>query len=521
MFFMELPASTDLIDREIVPEFYRDVLWVGQHVRTPPSKILTKIGFDGDRKKVMIRSGIGGSVPLFYGWTKTGSFVIGDSCERVRQAIHVDTKAKREMLDWVGVIESFLFDGPLSRRTLFEGVSKVQMGEELNVDLLSGAIQYSWAWLPAIQASKISREEAIPVAKRLLRTFCNSDARRNPALLPLTGGLDSRMIAGVLKSEQAIELTSYTFQRGWSVESILARKVSEHLGINHFIVNLPPVDCYQTFAREVVKQSGGMVSGMHCHGIYCCHKAISEQEKRKDRFFGYFGGSVAGELTDEPNQARALNTPKKIFNRYKSSLFGGVVDSFERDILKDLEICFDSFRESGSHPDVFHEYWRVQQRQNNLITHLFSFHRCHDDVRVICPFVNEDLVEFFLSLPYDLRKDRNLFKQAASELYPKLFSLPTMHYSNTSVLAKIENIFEKIESLANKISPRQEWILSPFKYEQHEKNLLNFLRPDIENGAKIVTDYFDISEVSVSFPVWRHGTVKEYYRLAALSYLLE
>ena len=96
-----------------------------------------------------------------------------------------------------------------------------------------------------------------------------------------------------------------------------------------------------------------------------------------------------------------------------------------------------------------------------------------------------------------------------------------MHFKQGSFLATVEAIFEKLESGFNRLSTGQECFLSPFKYEQHEKNLFNYLKSDVQKGIDIVCKMENIKGRSVQFPVWKYSTPKEYYRLAALHYLLD
>jgi asparagine synthase (glutamine-hydrolysing) len=521
MYYQEFSLATQICELNDLPAIYRNVLWIGRSNEAPCSKAMTSICVDFEKHEVSISSAIGNPVPLFYGWTKSGTLVVSDSAENVRRLVERTSAPCPESLDWVGVVEGLLFDGPLASRSLFKDVCKTQIGEKLRIDLKNKTIEKEWHWLPSIQTIELDQEPALKEAKRQLLRLGQGLDEYGEAILPITGGFDSRILAGIGVYERKMDLTSYTFQRGWSLESICARKVASMLGSTHSIIDLPPKDCYQKFAREVVKRSGGMVSGMHCHGIYSCEKKISAGDKIMDRIFGYFGDPVTGAMTDEKQSGSELSTPEKVFEQYRTSLFGGLIDCLKPEILVDLGLCYEAFVESGSRSGTFHEFWKIQQRQNNLITHLFSYHRTHHNVKVVLPFVDQEFIDFFIGLPYEMRRDRALFKQAAADLYPKLFALPSMHFGKGSLLSKFENIFEVMESIANRVSPNQEIILSPFKYEQHEKNLANFLSEDIQNGARIISKYFEEDEVKVSFPVWRYSSNKEYYRLASLSYLLD
>src|SRR5690606_419100 len=165
--------------------------------------------------------------------------------------------------------------------------------------------------------------------------------------------------------------------------------------------------------------------------------------------FGFLGEHITGAMTDAIGDGINLSTPEAILNKYKNCLFPELVETFKAEILDDLEDTFQAFKQSQSPAHCFHEFWRIQQRQNNLITHLFHYHRCHHSVRVIEPFVNPEFIDFFLGLPLEARFNRNLFKKVTKDIFPSIFSLPSMHYESDSLFAKAESLCEKLESVFN------------------------------------------------------------------------
>lgn len=522
MLFLRLSFASDLLSESKIPDEYAGLLWSGPSDKMPGDKCLTCLGASRDGHALKVRVAIGNPIPLFYGWDHRGCLVLSDSCAAVWEAIHSSDAIQVDHLDRTGLIEAFLFDGPLADRTLLADVKKFQMGELAFVDIESQRVESQWDWLPSLQASdEISEKDVLETAKKHILRLSKAFGERASAVLPLTGGLDSRLLAGLARHEGEMDLASYTFQRGPSLETWCAKKVAKNLDINHITVNLPAKACYQDFARLVVRKTAGMVSGMHCHGLYSCEYSIPRGWCSFPRVFGYFGDPVTGAMTDNKATREHLDDPESILKKYGDSIFPELVQRHRTEILADLAGSFESFKKSRSQLGTFHEFWKIQQRQSNLITHLFSYHRSEQGAEVLLPFLDQEFIEFFLGLPYDQRKDRALFKRAFKEIYPDLFGLPTIHFKHGSFLSVVETIFEKMESGFNRLSPGQECLLSPFKYEQHEKNLFNFLRSDVQKGIDIVCEIESIKERFVQFPVWKHSTPKEYYRLAALHYLLD
>lgn len=489
---------------------------------TDAVKTQTSISFDIDNRVVILRSAIGNPIPLFWGW-KGNELIVADNANMVLKIIKGSSCIAENDFDKVGLIEAMLFDGPLSERTLFECVKKVQCAEQVELILAEKRAVKSWRWLPKIQTNpELTNVEIESLAKHHL-SFLMEKISLDDVVLPITGGLDSRLLAVLLKKGQKSSkvINTYTFQRGWSFETWCAKKVTEKLSLKHFTFNLDS-RCYKDFAKEVVRNSGGMITGMHTHGIYCCEKLLPDALKKLPRIFGYFGDPITGAMTESVEDGLKVSTPQAVFEKYRSSLYPQLVDIYRDEIISDLNLTYNAFLQSGCPAHTFHEFWKIQQRQNNLITHLFHYHRAHMGVQVIEPFIDEAFIDFFLSLPFEHRLNRKLFKNVSKLLFPEVFSLVSMHFSSGSLLAKLEKLFDKLESAANKINSAQEVLLNPFRYEQHQKNLQNYLSDDIVAGVEAMTKIFSVPAVDVHFPLWRYsGTEKECYRLAALSYLLE
>jgi asparagine synthase (glutamine-hydrolysing) len=504
----------------IIDEMYAGLIAVSEGPSKEKNLEMTVIEYMPFEREVILRSAIGNPLPLFWAWRNDGALVISDSIADILDDLG-DSK-NIDSIDKVGLIESILFDGPLNERTLFQSVKKVQMAEMLVFSLGSKKTEKSWRWIPRLQTDlHYTTDNQETMARHQIEKLSfQLDHLAAGVTLPITGGLDSRLLATLLRSKTAAPIHSYTFQRGWSYESWCAKKVARQLKTEHKIYNLDE-RCYREFARDVVKKTGGMITGMHTHGIYCCEYLLPEATKKIPRIFGYFGDPVTGAMTENINDGLLSASSEAIFRKYQSSSFDYVIQQYRDEIIADLDETKKAFELSGSPKHCFHEFWKIQQRQNNVITHLFQYHRGIQRVLVYEPFINQEFIDFFLGLPLESRYNRKLFKKAARDLFPDTFSMPSMHYSKGSFMAKVEHIFESLESVANKVKANQEFVLSPFKYEQHEKNIMNYLMGDIQLGRSIFEELFSFKLPAVELPLWKgNSTAQEHYRLAALGYLL-
>lgn len=516
-------SQSNISEARTSPVEYKNVFrFINQDEDSTCSLEMTTIQCQPESGCVVINSAIGNPVPLFWGWNGD-DLIISDSSMNVMKSLNARQDVSIHDIDKVGFFESILFDGPLGERTFFENVKKVQCAETVQINLEEKSVKKHWRWLPKIQINSDMRpEEAYAQAKlQISRLMDHVEIPQDGVLLPITGGLDSRVLAALVRRKSSAPIHSYTFQRGWSFESWCAKKVAKELSAKHTIFNLDK-NCYKDFSKKSARNSGGFISGMHTHGIYCCDELLHTSLKNVPRMFGYLGEHVTGAMTDELADGARLSTPEAIFERYSNCMFPDLVERYRSEIINDLADTYAAFKLSGSPEHCFHEFWRIQQRQNNLITHLFHYHRSHHAVAVIEPFINSEFIDFFLALPFTQRFNRTLFKQASKDLFPKVFSLPSMHYGEDSMYAKIEMLCKKMESVADRINIRQEVFLNPFNYEQHGKNLQNYLSDDINNGLNLICQLYQIPEREVEYPMWKQrSTAKEHYRLAMLYQLVD
>lgn len=506
-----LPAALE------VPDNYQNALYFSTSEANHNGNMVGII-IDGGRNEVIIKYGISGALPIFWAWYKD-KLVVSDSLDFVRQKIYRTQVASYDEIDKIGLLEAIMFDGPLAERTLFQGISKLQIGQVIKFSLEKKSEMRSWFWLPQIQVAN-SGDFSDEVSKeKIMSLLDNNTMGEDEVVLPLTGGLDSRLIACLVKDRWASKIHSYTFQRGASYESYCARKLAQSLEIEHSIFNLGR-ECYVDFARKSARRSGGMVTGMHTHGIYCCEEMLSPELRHAPRIFGYYGDPITGAMTEDVKAAEASNSIEGIFNKYQRTLFPTIIGRYKSDILNDISNTFTAFKVSGSAFHTFHEFWKIHQRQNNLIGHLFSYHRSFHGVKIINPFVNREFADYFLALPLNQRINRTHFKKIARELYPDFFSLPSIHYSPSSSIGIFDKGISLMEKMANKLFPKQEVVLSPFSYEHHEKNLINYLSDDVIDGSKKISEIYDCQIPKIFFPSWRSSSPKEFYRLCSISYIL-
>jgi asparagine synthase (glutamine-hydrolysing) len=131
---------------------------------------------------------------------------------------------------------------PLS---ILEGVRRLENGNYLEYDLHSGALEKVAYWQP--QPGSADAGETLRQAVNM-RTVSD-----RPAGVLLSGGIDSSIIASLLKSSEIGRLTAFTarFQGSAMDESVIAARTARRLQLEHHIVDIPAEIDDARFSRIV------------------------------------------------------------------------------------------------------------------------------------------------------------------------------------------------------------------------------------------------------------------------------
>lgn len=466
---------------------------------------------------MIIETPIGNPTPLFF-YTNSNIVIISRQIKTIIEVLQAKDITISE--SHAGVISSFIFDGAIGDLTCYENIFKAPMGAMIQIDAKTSNYKKTLLWHPEYESEKYvnqSKSEIITQAKDVFAQL-SCEFHDEPSVLPLTGGLDSRLLACV--AEQSIDspIYSYTFQKKWSYETYCAAKVAKSLSIEHYVANLDS-HCYDGFADAVVKNSCGLISPMHVHGIYSSSQLLPPHLKKLTRIFGYYGDPISGGQTHLPGHN--INSPEALLDNY---LANSILKHHRKEIqdllLPHIQPIFDEFKSVIKDPDYFWEYWKLTQRQNSLITHLFDYHR--HEAKISQPFLNRQYCDFFTRIPHKNRIDRQLYMEVGKEVWPKQFKLPTNHLHHVFGMETIRKVSNRLHDLSAKLLGHYTIFTSPFIYENHSRTL-QYELPDKLNRAyqftkeNILANY-DIPQ-SIEFPLWKSTSPNECFRFMTYSKL--
>jgi asparagine synthase (glutamine-hydrolysing) len=169
------------------------------------------------------------SIPLFFA-QHGDTCLLSDSVEFLRNVIGAP-------IDQENALEYLMAGFVSGDRTLCRGVYQLQAGEALIVDGCAGSVrQFVWAPFGYHDFYPITEEERIlddfdeAYEGLFERLIASTVARGHTLVLPLSGGLDSRLTAAWLDRLGVEDVICYSYGPPGSMEVAISRKVAATLG---------------------------------------------------------------------------------------------------------------------------------------------------------------------------------------------------------------------------------------------------------------------------------------------------
>lgn len=338
-------------------------------------------------------------------------------------------KSIKPKLNYKAIAEFFTFTFLLRNNSFFRGIKLVPPGSILVFRRNKNLIEKYWE----IRFNK--DEHKNPNLRELLKEFSlimeraieNRIADKDKIAIFLSGGLDSRLLAGFTKKiveKTGKRLISFTFgtKGGWQEK--IARRVAKKLKIENKFFEIP-TDFIARYAKEIVYKSDGHIRIRDAHFISLLKEVRSEVDTV---LLGFFCSELFGELLSP----RIFNCASKeelinfLFNQYKinypiNKIFStnfpiNIKETAEEDFLLTIkEIPFDDY-------DEIWDFWEIKQRDRRYIIPLSNYINWYLETRL--PFLDNKVIDFALNLHVDLRYRKNFIHKANRYIFPNLADIP-------------------------------------------------------------------------------------------------
>ncbi|WP_410508286.1 asparagine synthase-related protein [Methanosarcina hadiensis] len=354
------------------------------------------------------------SVPLFYIKTKN-SFIVSDSAcylkEKTNQRLNEEKAAEFMVTGYV-----------TGNETLFDDIKQVRNGEFLiyqkNEKRLESYCYFKFLHGDFYESPETGLIEMLDqILVNVFSRLIESTSRLGKRLVvPLSGGLDSRIIVAMLKRLGASDVTCVSYGRKGSRESEISKHVAEALGYEWLFVEYTAKkwhECYNSKEADLFREWAGNLSSLPHMQDYPAVKELKTQGKVPENSVfvpGHTGyGTYIPDSMSFDSEACMAASLKKHYNLWP---YGQELEKiFKQRISKsisELEIKDDETFANAI------EYFDSNERQPKFI---------YNSVRVYeffgyewrIPLCDTELIEFFLRVPLKYRRNCNLYKKYAGE----------------------------------------------------------------------------------------------------------
>jgi hypothetical protein len=324
-------------------------------------------------------------------------------------------------------------------------------------------------------------------------------------LLPMSGGLDSRTMAGLLaQSDFSGEVLSYSYGQSSSRDVRYGRAIARKLGYRH--IHIPtPVDFMTRHLEQAAwrfdaewpadSNWGARFSHTHpCLGSIHGYTVLS----------GFMGDVVLGsdmynyrrKAGDIPLDAKQL--AEIFFSAVRDMPIDGLFDpeaneEAEKRIVAIVEETFEPLQNLAPFFALLRSAFIHRQRRHTATVPQSVEH----DLRTITPFLDRDVVDFSTGVPLDLFHDKLLYKHMIRDHLPDVAEIP---YANTglplvyaplrqAIRWRLDPLMKHFPKMRRKLARKNELfdfrggVLAQADFFRQRKATLASLSPPLIDGA--------------------------------------
>ncbi len=383
-------------------------------------------------------------------------------------------------------------------RTLFDGVYQVQAGELIEYrDNKKDCSFYSDFIVETINNSKfdiLQQSLEIELNETFERLVNSLNGRQ--AVVPLSGGYDSRLIVTMLKKFEYNNVITFTYGRKGNFELANSRKSAEKLGYPWIFIEYDE-DIIDGFIDEQIFKEyvhfAGKGSSMFFMQDYFAVKYLHENKLiEKDSVFipGHSGDLLAGSHLRKTMKEGIgnKNLGKQI---YQKTYFQNNHKNNKKQFLNLINNFIEKVPENTFVYNVF-ENWAYKERQAKFIVNSANvFDYFGYEYRL--PFWDIKLIEFFKSVPFKYKINKILYDKTVIESFFAPYSVAFEKEIQPSAReVNIQAVKEKIRpylpiKIKNQLLEKNDWmaysiITKYFLDDLKNKNIPYNFQADIYNS---------------------------------------
>ena len=340
--------------------------------------------------------------------------------------------------DDVAVAQFLRFQHLLGTRTWVRDVMQIAPATIVRFSPRTGIVRSYryWDWDHIRSLGRASGEDALDECSRLFARAVTARTSGAGTALLLSGGLDSRTILAFCPEPRA--QLALTYGAPESLDATIAARVAATAGCVHESDDYGDGRWVEEIAPLYLRLTDGAQSVIHGHGL----TTVARVRDRVDAVLtGWGGGTIIGGYLDSyewdahfRRLADEEELTKALFEAFSRRLtWPGLTDDEEASLLATAKgralqrVAFESFRAEFRRTDHIDPAVRLDgfyidqhERRCTLTMHVMA----RGFVEARAPFKDDDLVEYFLSLPEPVRRSPWLRRAVLHGRSPALSAIP-------------------------------------------------------------------------------------------------
>lgn len=379
------------------------------------------------------------SLPLFYGRDAAGTLCLSDDA----RWLAAETNARLD--DPIAAAEFMLQSATSGPSTLSTSVQQVQAGEAVTFATAgpNRTRYFRYTEGSVIDAAEDDLvAEGVRLFERAFERLIESVQGRAVAV-PLSGGMDSRLIAALLVRGGRTDALCFSYGRKRSFEARASRRVAEALGLRWTFVPYTNRAWHQWFASDAFQQYRHLATGLTAiehEQDWPAVLTLKTQGLASDAVFvpGHTGDFLSsGHLPASPTTADEVDAIwRKHYTQWPSAaLPSPLTDALRARMRLRLTELPDRL------PTVSFEW---QERQAKMIANSVRAYEVHGfDWRL--PFwADADVLDFWGRVPVPLLRSRRLYLRVLRRLMgDALFDLPSTLRQESPLTGKIRRLTDR------------------------------------------------------------------------------
>ncbi|MDD3739653.1 MAG: asparagine synthase-related protein [Bacteroidales bacterium] len=417
--------------------------------------------------KVLIVSDIVNFFPIFF-LRHENQWIISDDWQSL-----IDYKSFFEFNEEASI--GFLTGGFVcGNDTLDKSIKKTEAG--LSLSLFSdGTIskQRHFDFIPQ-HFNKLNRNDFISNTESLfvdagkeMIGFLNN----RTAIVPLSGGFDSRLIVCLLKKLNYKNVICFTYGRKTN-EVQISKSVAASLGYKWYFIDYEKIDAenylLESSFLDYVHQYANGYSMFFLQEYFAMRELLKMEVIPKDSVFlpGHSGDFIGGSYVEKTAATKV--SPKNLapYLLKKYFFFKSPSKKNRTILVEEIKKTLQDYPDKNTFSQVYNPYvedWDIKEKLSKFIFRS-SFVFTHFGFEHMYPLWTRKTTQFFRAAPYEMRSGKKLYDETLIEK----FFIPLNVYFGEGELRQVSKIYMKYQSIKDSIRNIFPWSFILKKMIKHD-----------------------------------------------------